>query len=113
MITRSIEGKDGIKIRSIVITLRYADDTVIIAETLQQRMCIVVQESEIKGLFLNWNCAKFFTMVFFKSTIIPACNLTVYGKRLGKVNRFIYLGSLFTSDGRCEKDVRRRIGIGK
>ena len=30
----------------------------------------------------------------------------------GHIKR-IYLGSVFTSDGRCEKDVKRRIGIAK
>ena len=48
--------------------LRYADDTVNIAESknqLQQLMDTVVEESEAKGLFLN--SAKSFTMVFSKS----------------------------------------------
>ena len=93
---------------------RYADDTVVIAETeieLQQLMDIVVQESEIKDLYLY--CTKSFTMVFFNSPIIPACNITVHGKRHDKVNRFIYLSNLFTSDGRCEQDVQRGIGIAK
>ena len=38
-------------------------------------------------------------MMFSKATVIPTC--------------FIYLGSMFTSDGRCVQDVRRRIGIAK
>ena len=29
------------------------------------------------------------------------------------MNSFVYLGSVFTSDGRCEKEVKRRIGIAK
>ena len=57
MIMRSIEGKGGIRIGGNVISnLRFADDTVVNAETeteLQQLMDIVVQESEIKGLYLN------------------------------------------------------------
>ena len=51
--------------------LRYADDTVIIAETeeeLQQLIDIVVRESENKGLDLNR--PKSFTMVFSKYTYI-------------------------------------------
>ena len=62
--------------------LRYADDTVIIAESkhqLQQLMDTVVDEGEAKGLF----------------------------------DIFVYLGSLFTSDGRCGQDVRQRIAIAK
>ena len=40
------------KLGNVINNLRYADDTVVIAETeteLQQLMDIVVQESEIKG----------------------------------------------------------------
>ena len=50
--------------------LRYADDTVIIAQSknqLQQLMDTVVVESEPNGLFLN--SANSFTMVFSKSEV--------------------------------------------
>ena len=40
-------------------------------------------------------------------------NITIHGTSLEQVNSFIYLGSMFTSDGRCVQDVRRRIGIAK
>ena len=115
MIMRNIEGKGGFRVGGTVINnLRYADDTVIIAETeeeLQQLIDIVVRESENKGLYLNGS--KSFTMVFSKSTVIPTCNITIHGTSLEQVNSFIYLGSMFTSDGRCVQDVRRRIGIAK
>ena len=64
----------------------------------------MIQESEHKGLSL--------TMVFCKSPI-PTCQIKVHGKPLEQVNSFVYLGSVFTSDGRCEKEVKRRIGIAK
>ena len=61
---------------------------VIIADTyLHQLMYIVVQENELKGLYLN--CTMSFTMVFSKSTTIPAYNITVHGKRIDQVNTFI------------------------
>ena len=112
---RSIEGKGGIRIGGNVINnSRLADNTVVIAETEtgpQQLMDILVQENKIKGFYFN--CTKSFTMVFSKYTIIPACNITVHGKRIVQLNIFIYLDSLFTSDRRCEHNVRRRIGIAK
>ena len=80
--------------------LRYVDDTVIIAESrnqLQQLMDTVVKESEAKGLFLNG--AKSFTMVFAKSEVRHTCKITVHGNTLEQVDRFVYLGSLFMSDG--------------
>ena len=92
----------------------YADDTVIIAETeeeLQQLVDIVVRESENKGFYLNGS--KSFTMVFSKSTVIPTCNIMIHGSSLEQVNSFIYLGSMFTSDGRCGQDVQWKIGISR
>ena len=77
---------------------------------IQHLMDIVVQESDQKGLFLN--IAKSYTMVFSKSSSIPTCQIKVHGKPLKQVNYFIYIGSVFTSDSRCEK-VKRRIGIAK
>ena len=70
-----------------------------------------MEESEAKGLFLN--SAKLFTMVFSKSEVRPTCKITVHGNTLKHVDRFVYLGSLFTSDGRCEHDVQQRIAIAK
>ncbi len=115
MIMRNIDGMDGFKIGGTVINnLRYADDTVIIAESeqqLQHLIDVVVDESEKKGLYLN--SSKSFTMVFSKSPINPKCNITVHGNPLEQVQSFIYLGSMFTSDARCEKEIRRRIAIAK
>ena len=94
--------------------LRYADDTVILAETeheLHHLLDIIVQESEQKGLFLN--IAKFYTIVFSKLSYIPTCQIKVHGKPLEQVNSFAYLRGVFISYGRCEKEVKRRIGIAK
>ena len=73
MIMIGLEHKGGFRIGGRVINnLRYADDTVILAETeheLQHLMDIVVQESEQKGLFLNIDTS--YSMVFIKSSSIP------------------------------------------
>ena len=74
-------------------------------------MDIVVQESEQKGVFIN--IAKSYNMMFSKSSSIPTCQIKFHGKPLEQVNFFVYLGSVFTSDGICEKEVKRRIGIAK
>ena len=99
MIMRSIDNMEGIK--HVINNLRYADDSVIIAESmnqLQQLMDTVVEESEAKRLFLN--SAKSFTMVFPKSEVRHTCKITVHGNTLEQDDRFVYLGSLFMSDGR-------------
>ena len=74
-------------------------------------MDTVVEESEAKGLFLN--SAKSFNIVFSKSEVGHTCKITVHGNTLEQANRFVYLGSLFTSDGRCEQDVQQKIAIAK
>jgi hypothetical protein len=115
MIMRNTKDMEGFRVGGTVINnLRYADDTVIIAESeaqLQRLINVVVTESENKGLFLN--AAKSFSMVFTKSTQTPKCKIEVHGNILKQVDSFIYLGANFSSDGRCEAEIRRRIGIAK
>ena len=94
--------------------LRYADDTVVVAESeeqLQRWISVVIAKSEKKGLHLN--IAKSFSMVFSKSNTTHTCHTDVHGNILEQVQSFIYLGSLFSSDTRCEKEIRRGIGIAK
>ena len=69
---------------------------------MQKLTDIVVRESDNKGLYLNGY--KSFTIVFSKSTAIPTCNITIHGTSLEQANSFIYLVSMFTSDGRCVQD---------
>jgi len=38
-------------------------------------------------------------------------NITIDGERLEQVDRFRYLGALITSDGRCETEIKTRIGM--
>ena len=109
MIMREIEDMEGFRIGGKVVNnLRYADDTVILAESEQQLQQLIntgVTESELKGLYLN--STKSFTMVFSKAKV--NCSVSVHGN----VQAFVYLGSLFTSDARSDKENRGRIGIAK
>ena len=115
MSMKEIEDMERFRIGGKVVNnLRYADDTVILAESeqqLQQLMNTVVTESELKGLYIN--STKSFAMVFSKANVNPACSVSVHGNVLGQVQSFVYLGSLFTSDARSDKEIRRRIGIAK
>ena len=66
---RELDDMDGFIIGGTVVNnLRYADDTVIIAESeeqLQRLINVVVTKSEETGLYLN--SAKSFAMVFSKT----------------------------------------------
>ena len=65
----------------------------------------------VEGLGIN--CRKTFCMVVSKERQPPTCNLICNGTGIEQVNSFNYLGSMLTSDGRCEKEIRRRIGMAK
>ena len=73
MIMKELDDMDGFRIGDTVVNnLRYADDTVTIAESeeqLQRLINVVVTKSEEKGLYLN--SAKSFTMVFFEGFANP------------------------------------------
>ena len=80
MIMRELDDMYGFRIGGTVVSnRRYADDTVIIAESeeqLQRLTNVVVTKSEAKGLYLN--SAKSFAMVFSKASQIPTCNINVH-----------------------------------
>ena len=48
-------------------------------------------------------------MVISKKERPSPCKLTIGTKVIKQVNGFNYLGSRITSDGRCDKDIKRRI----
>ena len=95
-----LDDMDGSRIGGTVVNnLRYADDMVSIAESeeqLQRLINVVVSKSDENGLYLN--SAKSLSMVFSKASQIPTCKI------LEQVHSFVYLGSQFTSDVRCEKE---------
>ena len=48
-------------------------------------------------------------MVVSKTNPTPKFNITLQGKPVQYTDKMIYLGSLKTKDGKCEKDIKRRI----
>lgn len=109
------EREEGILVNGVNINnLRYADDTVLIAsskEDLQNLFDVVVKESEALGLHINAKKTK--CMVVSKSDTPPTCHL-IHGQiPIEQVSNFNYLGTMVTSDSRCKKEIRRRIGMSK
>ena len=89
----------------MVANLRYADDTTLLAgtnEDLIELVGRVRRASEKAGLYLNVVNTKVMT-----TGDIGA--VTVDGKDIEVVPKFVFLGTLITEDGLCEKEVRRRI----
>ena len=94
--------------------LRYADDTVLISDSrdqLQEILDKVVEESAKRGL--SSNCKKTECMVVSKKLDVPDCQLTVGEREIKQVEKFSYLGSLITSDGRSDSEIKKRIGMSK
>ena len=52
-------------------------------------------------------------MACTRKSNIPDCRLTVNGVEIDQKDSFTYLGSLITSDGRSDKDIKCRIGLAK
>ena len=98
----------------MVSNVRYADDTALIADSekkLQDIVDKIVTESQKLGLSLN--VKKTYCMVISKKKETPKCYLKSAGVVIKQVEQFNYLGSMLTSDGRCETEIKRRIGIAK
>ena len=111
MILKGIDNMDGFIISGTVVNyLRYAYDTGITCESgeyLQILINVVVTEGENGTLSEQANS---FTMLSM-SSVITKCDINVYSKVLGQVESFVNSESLFTSEARCEKEIRKRIGI--
>ena len=113
-IFREIDQAPGLKINGEVINnLRYADDTVLLAETeedLQELVTIIEVHSKKFGLSMNVKKTK--AMVISKNES-PKVSIQVNDKIIEQVDQFTYLGQLITTDGRSEEEIRRRIAIAK
>ncbi|XP_014677047.1 PREDICTED: uncharacterized protein LOC106816918 [Priapulus caudatus] len=114
IIFRIIDGMDGVKVGGRnVNNIRYADDTVLVAdsqERLQGLVEKVVEESIEKGLRVNKGKTE--VMVISRRAQIPIC-ITIEGDEVTQVNKFDYLECLVTKNGTCEEEIKRRIAIAK
>ena len=100
------EAQAGIKItRRNIHNLRYADDTILMAESeeeLKSHLLKVKEESEKVGLKLNIQ----------KMKIMASGPITLWqidGETVETVSDFIFLGSKVTTDGDCSPEIKRRL----
>ena len=110
MIEALEEWETGISVGWRIVTdLRYADDTTLLAGTKEDLIELVERvrrASEKAGLYLNVGKTKVMTTG-------DIGEVTVDGKDIEVVTKFVFLGALITKDGLWEKEVRRRIAMGK
>ena len=103
------EAQTGIKITGRnVNNLRYADDTILMAESkeLKSLLMKVKEESEKVGLKLNIQ----------KTNIVgsgPITSWQVDWETMETVRDFIFLGSKITADGDCSHETKRCLLLGR
>ena len=114
IIMREIDDMEGIRIGGQnVNNVRYADDTVLIADSEDKLQRIVERVNaggEAMGLKINRNKTE--CMVMSRRSA-PTCNISIGNETIQQVNKFKYLGSTITEDGRCESEIKQRIGIAR
>ena len=103
------EAQAGIKIsRRNINNLRYADDTILMAESKELKSLLMKMKevSEKVGLKLSIQ----------KSKIIasgPITSWQIDGETVEAVTDFILGGSKITADGECSHEVKRRLLLGR
>ena len=101
------EAQAGIKIAGRNINnLRYADDTTLVAESeeeLKSFLMKVKKESEKVGLKLSTHKTKIMASG-------PIASWQIDGETVAD---FIYLGSKITTDGDCNREIKRHLLLGR
>ena len=104
------EAQAGIKIaRRNINSLRYADDTTIMAESKEQLKSLLIkvkEETEKAGLKLNIEKTKIMASG-------PITSWKTDGETMETVIDFIFLGSKIAADGDCSHEIKRRLLLGR
>ena len=110
-----LEDLEGIRIGGVNINnIRYADDTVLFADTEEKLLMLV------DGL--NEGCSRYGMKINIEKTEVMGVtkrreqlpvNISLGGSLLKQVSTFKYLGSQVSDDAKCDSDIRARIGMAK
>ena len=104
------EAQAGIKVSGRNInSLRYADDTTLMAESEEQLKSLLMkgkEECEQVGLKLNIQKTKIMASG-------PITSWQIGGETVERVPDFIFLGSKITADGDCSHEIKRRFLLGR
>nr|XP_049577496.1 glycine receptor subunit alpha-3 isoform X1 [Syngnathus scovelli] len=109
-ISRRSRGVEGVRFGDLSIAfLLFADDVVLLASSgrdLQLSLERFAAECEAVGMRVSTSKSK--SMVLDRKRV--ECPLRIGDEILPQVEEFKYLGVLFTSEGRMEREIDRRIG---
>ena len=105
---------DGVKVGgTLVQAVRFADDQAMVSSTnagLQRMMDVLNATSKEYGMKINIKKMK---VMRISRTEEAKAKILIDGSSLEQVMEYCYLGSTVTSDGKCHKDIRKRIAMGK
>ncbi|KAI3370590.1 hypothetical protein L3Q82_007160 [Scortum barcoo] len=111
-ISRRSQGPEGVRFGNHRISsLLFADDVVLLASSSQDLQHVLERfaaEPECEAAGMRISTSKSEAMVLDRKRV--ACPLRVGGEVLPQVEEFKYLGVLFTSEGKMEREIDRRIG---
>ena len=114
-VMEDIQDIEGIKVGGInVNNLRYADDTVLVAdseENLQMMVNTLNEACTLKKLKINTKKTE--VMGIMKGEQKLMVNIQLENRRIKQVENFTYLGSVIADDGKSETEIKKRIGVAK
>ena len=100
------EAQAGIKIaRRNINNLRYADDTILMADSEEELKSLLMKVKEESGLKLNIQKTKIMASG-------PITSWQIDGETVGTVADFILGGSKITADGDCSHEITRNLLLG-
>ena len=99
------EAETGIKIaRRNINNLRYADNTILMAESKEELKSLLIKVKEESGkVGLKLNIQK--TKIMASG---PITSWQIDGETVEAVSDFIFWGSKITADGDCSHEIKRR-----
>ena len=114
-IFREVEDMKGVNIGIVNINnLRYADETVLLAEGPMFLQALLTAVNGIcKPYDMKMNIIKTKSMAISRKEPVPNISISVEGKPIQQVDRMVYLAYMATQDGKCDKEMKRRIGIAR
>ncbi|KAI3354306.1 hypothetical protein L3Q82_018492 [Scortum barcoo] len=109
-ISRRSQGPEGVWFGNHRISsLLFADDVVLLASSSQDLQHVLERfAAECEAAGMRISTSKSEAMVLDRKRVV--CPLRVSGEVLPQVEEFKYLGVLFTSEGKMEREIDRRIG---
>ena len=103
------EAQAGIKIaRRNINNLRYADDTILIAESKELKSLLMKVKKESENVVLKLNIQK--TKIMASG---PITSWQIDGETVETVADFILGGSKITADGDCNHKIKRHLLLGR